>query len=636
MLNLGPVWGVDIGDSAVKAVKLKRVGDQVALLDFQVVRYSDVGGEAGARREGLLAPALDALKAMGMGKDRCFVSIAPQAVFSRFISLPPVDKRRVPEIVLYEARQQIPFALSEVIWAYQAVRKEFVPGEEIEIGLFAIKREVVQAYIDELYPIRKQLHGIQVGPLALYNFIWHEMDIEQPTVILDIGCQSTDLLIVEGDKFWLRNLPIAGNTFTSVLERKLNITQAEAEKLKLGMADSRHRRKLLEVLRPSMRDLVAEIQRSIGYYKSLAHDVKFEKIVMVGDGYRLFGLDRFLAEQLQYKISPVRQLEKVPYQGAHERVSELTRLIPSLGPAVGLGLQGIGRSRGSINLLPDDFVIGRELHSKRFSGLIAGGLAWAIVACFGMKEMRAVSGMEDLAGKGTDTLQKVKKLEGELNKAKKLRDTKRIAQFEQMGRYREYISRVIGAVLEHKPDDFKIKSDFTYALGRVSSLEPVKSGVAEGRSPTRGSGARGGEMSSDSGTGADSLIMTFQVEVKNREQNEMKEELLALKEVRILPEGLRLVKKMLVDDIQMVTIPGVAELGEKDDPGLSARVQLALLLPEEIDKALVEHRKQEQKREEEAKKKRLAEEAARTAEAGKEDDKAIEAEGETLETASEK
>jgi len=325
MLNLGPAWGVDIGDSAVKAVKLKRVGDQVVLLDFQVVRYSDVGGEAGARREGLLAPALDALKAMGMGKDRCFVSIAPQAVFSRFISLPPVDKRRVPEIVLYEARQQIPFPLTEVIWAYETVRKDFVPGEEIEIGLFAIKREVVHSYIEELYPIRKQLHGIQVGPLALYNFIWHEMDIEQPTVILDIGCQSTDLLIVEGDKFWLRNLPIAGNTFTSLLERKLNITQAEAEKLKIGMADSRHRRKLLEVLHPAMRDLVAEIQRSIGYYKSLAHDVKFDKIVMVGDGYRLFGLDRFLAEQLQYKISPVRQLEKVPYQGAHERVGELTR-----------------------------------------------------------------------------------------------------------------------------------------------------------------------------------------------------------------------------------------------------------------------------------------------------------------------
>ena len=236
-----------------------------------------------------------------------------------------MDRRRIPEIVLYEARQQIPFNLNEVVWAYEALRKEFVPGEEIEIGLFAAKREVMDAYLAELAPLWKQLYAIEVGPLGLYNFIRHDVPLTRPTVVVDVGAQSTNLLILDGQRFWLRNLPIAGNSFTTTLEKRLNIPRAEAEKLKYAVADSRHRRRLLEVLRPVMRDLVAEIQRSVGYYKSLSQAVKFEEILVTGEGYKLFGLDRFLAEQLQYRIVPIQELKNCVYQGDPARAKESGR-----------------------------------------------------------------------------------------------------------------------------------------------------------------------------------------------------------------------------------------------------------------------------------------------------------------------
>ncbi|MHA1180484.1 MAG: pilus assembly protein PilM, partial [Alphaproteobacteria bacterium] len=407
MLKLKPVWGIDIGDSALKAVKLKTVGKQIVLQDFQIIRYADVAGSPSARREEALPQALAALQAAGLGREPCYVSIAPQSVFSRFISLPPVDKRRVPEIVLYEARQQIPFDLSEVIWADQPVRKEFIPGEEIEIGLFAVKRDVVASYLAELNAISGLLHGIQVAPLALYNFIRYDVPLDQPTVIMDMGAQSTDLLIVDGPRFWLRNLPIAGNTFTAMLEKRLKIPKAEAEKLKYAVGESRHRRKLLEVLRPVMRDLVGEIQRSIGYYKSLSQDVKFEEILVTGDGYKLFGLDRFLAEQLQYRVTPVNQLRNITVQGSPELSGEIGNALPSLGVAMGLALQGLDHGSVTIDLLPDDFVIHRELHKKRFSGLIAAGLLWAVMGCFFLKENHSLASMAKIESSGEQTLKNV-------------------------------------------------------------------------------------------------------------------------------------------------------------------------------------------------------------------------------------
>ena len=629
MFNLGPMWGIDIGDHAVKAVKLKRVGKQVVLLDFHTISYSDLSGEAGTQREGMIPEALDALKAAGMGKDRCWVSIAPQTVFSRFISLPPVDRRRIPEIVLYEARQQIPFSLEEVIWSYQTVRKEFEVGEEIEIGLFAVKREVVDAYLLELAPIKRQLHGIQVGPLALHNFVFHEMDLHEPTVILDIGSQSTDLLIVDGEKFWLRNLPIAGRSFTSVLEKRLNIPYAEAEKLKCGLAESRHRRKLLEVLRPPMRDLVAEVQRSVGYYKSLAQDVKFENILVMGDGYQLFGLDRFLADQLQYKIRPVHQLETVPFQGERERMEELKERIPSLGPAIGLALQGLGEARGTINLLPDDFVVDRELHAKRFNGLIAAGLVWAIVGCFWLMENRAVSEMRGMERAGAGTLTRVKKKTAEFNKAKGERDRQRAEQFAKLGRNREYYARVIGAVAAVIPKDVRVDGGFQFVGGGAAA-----GSEADLRMDRGGPGRPTGRAARDAGSGSGPkglppgcLELRFAVTVPEVEQDFFQGEFPErLKQATIFPEKMPLIvpNGVLIGSLVRTEVKGLAEAGEVTRPALSTTVRLGLVAPDQLEATRREHMEKlaaARRKAAAAKKARLAAETAKAGAPGASDEK---------------
>ena len=73
--------------------------------------------------------------------------------------------------------------------------------------------------------------------------------------------------------------------------------------------------------------------------------------------------------------------------------------------AIGLGLQGLNRANATINLLPENFIIQREIQSKRFSGLIAAALIWAIVGCLyahGKQTLRELASFEDL-GQGTLT-----------------------------------------------------------------------------------------------------------------------------------------------------------------------------------------------------------------------------------------
>ena len=72
---------------------------------------------------------------------------------ARFVKLPPVEAKRIPEIVKYEARQQIPFPLDEVIWDFQRLGEASeVEGFalETEVGLFAMKRDQVEKQLDAL------------------------------------------------------------------------------------------------------------------------------------------------------------------------------------------------------------------------------------------------------------------------------------------------------------------------------------------------------------------------------------------------------------------------------------------------------------------------------------------------------
>ena len=175
-----------------------------------------------------------------------------------------------------------------------------------------------------------------------------------------------------------------------------------------------------------MRDLVAEIQRSVGYYKSLSQAVKFEEILVTGEGYKLFGLDRFLAEQLQYQIAPIQELKNFVYQGDPERAKDLGPALPSLGVAIGLALQGLGRAQATINLLPEDFIIRRELRAKRFTGLVAAALIWGIVGCFWAKEKAAWANMSTLENAGETTLAAVDALNKKLTDAEAGEDPERL------------------------------------------------------------------------------------------------------------------------------------------------------------------------------------------------------------------
>ena len=344
-------WGIDIGNRALKAVKLVREGDQLRVDDFELIEHENVLSNAGDNREALIQTALaNFVQRHPMkGGGAVAVGVSGQQSFARFIKLPPVEEKKIPEIVRFEAIQQIPFPLDDVEWSYQLFRSEDSP--DVEVGIFAMRKELVNQHIQYFTDFDLNVQVVQMNPLGVYNAMWYDQRLSGTTMIVDLGAENTDLIIADKDTIWMRSIPIGGNNFTQTLEKAFKLPFSKAEDLKRNAATSKYARQIFQAMRPVFADLVAEIQRSIGFYASVHRDSRIRKIMALGGTFRLPGLQKYLQQNLQLDVErPDNLAAGAPADP--KLASTFNENLLSVVGAYGLAVQAMGEAKINSSLLP--------------------------------------------------------------------------------------------------------------------------------------------------------------------------------------------------------------------------------------------------------------------------------------------
>lgn len=368
-------WGIDVGNRALKAVKLVREGDQLRVDDFELIEHESVLSNAGDNREQLIQTALASfVQRHPMKGGVVAVGVSGQQSFARFIKLPPVEEKKIPEIVRFEAIQQIPFPLDDVEWSYQLFRQEDSP--DVEVGIFAMRKELVNQHIKYFTDFDLNVQVVQMNPLAVYNAMWYDQRLNGTTMIIDLGAENTDLIIADKDTIWMRSIPIGGNNFTQTLEKAFKLPFAKAEDLKRNAATSKYARQIFQAMRPVFADLVAEIQRSIGFYASVHRDSRIRKIMALGGTFRLPGLQKYLQQNLQLDVErPDNLAAGAPADP--KLASTFNENLLSVVGAYGLAVQAMGDAKITSSLLPG--AIRREKMWKEKTKWFAAAAALFVV-----------------------------------------------------------------------------------------------------------------------------------------------------------------------------------------------------------------------------------------------------------------
>lgn len=383
MATAQAVWGIDVGRCALKAVKLRTGAEgKVDVVAIDYVEHAKILSQPDADRHALIGAALEKfLSRNDVSKDQIFVSVPGQHTLARFTKLPPVAPKRIPDIVRYEADQQIPFDMDEVIWDYQTFQQEGVP--DLEVGIFAMKRELIREHLLHFEQAAIEPIGVQSGPLAVYNAAHYDGWLDsQTTILLDIGAENTDLIIATKDAFWTRTVPIGGNRFTEALVKAFKLSFPKAENLKRTAATSKYARQIFQAMRPVFADLVQELQRSIGFYSSTHRDAVVERVLGVGDAFQLPGLQKYLQQNLSMTVDRPETFKNAAATAVsnHEAFKEH---FLSFFAAYGLALQGLDLTKVNSNLLPTEIAKQVVWRKKRptFAAaaaclVVAGGLIW--------------------------------------------------------------------------------------------------------------------------------------------------------------------------------------------------------------------------------------------------------------------
>lgn len=352
MASKAPVWGIDVGQCSLKALKLQQVGEQVEILASDVVEHDTMLAQADAEATAMISKAIQTFAQRNDIKG-CKIAIAVpgQQTLTRFTKMPPVEAKKIPDMVQYEASQQIPFDMDEVVWDYQVFQDKDSP--DVEVGIFAIRRELIRNYVAYFTEQGVEPMLVQTSPMASYNAAKYEgvQPEGKAVVLLDMGALATDLIVMEGNRIWARPVPIGGNKFTEALMSAFKIPFAKAEKLKRAAATSKYARQVFAAMRPIFADLVAEVQRSVGYYTSTHREAHVTRVIGMGNAFKLAGLQKFLQQNLQMEVERLAGFKKLAL-GAAEASPAFTENIASFSVTYGLGLQALDLAGVQSNLLP--------------------------------------------------------------------------------------------------------------------------------------------------------------------------------------------------------------------------------------------------------------------------------------------
>jgi len=419
------VWGIEIGQCALKALKLRLAEEgKVELLAFDLIEHPKILSQPDADPDELITAALEKFVSRNDWQGDPFVIGVPgQQTFARFCKLPPVEAKKIPEIVRFEASQQIPFEMSDVVWDYQVFQTEDAP--DVEVGIFAMRKDLIRKHLDYFSEVGIVPQIIQTIPSALYNFCRFEFgdafEEGEATLIIDVGSQHTDLIVVEPNSAWSRNIPLGGNHFTDALVKSFKLSFAKAEHLKRTAATSKYARQIFQAMRPIFADLVAEIQRSIGFYSSTHRDVQLTKVLACGNAFNLPGLQKYLENNLTIS-GGVKKLDTMDSltASATANAPQFADNIIGFGPAYGLALQGLGVAAMSASLLPPELARVQVWKRKRpyfvataASLLLAAAFPWMRQSM----DSQALAGGEDLGRQAKQIVDRAKKYQDDFRNA---------------------------------------------------------------------------------------------------------------------------------------------------------------------------------------------------------------------------
>lgn len=440
--------GLDIGSSSVKLVHLRESKRGYVLDAFAVAPLPPEAIVDGAlMNSAAIVDAIRELFAQAKIKNKnVAIGISGHSVIIKKISLPKMSKEELDESIQWEAEQYIPFDVKDVNIDVKILGTGDDATGQMDVLLVAAKKDMINDYTAVIAEAGLIPTVVAVDAFAVQRAFEasYEVSKTETVVLINVGASVVNInVIANGITTFTRDVSMGGNQFTEEIQKQLNVSYDEAEKLKVGgdltETDSVIPQEVERVIQGVAEQLAGEIQRSLDFYAATAADSHISKVYLSGGTAKIPSLFKVIEQRVGVPVEILNPFKAIEIDNRKFDPNYLMDISPSATVGVGLALRKLGDDE--INLLPVRASKKREL-----------GRQWLVL--FGLVFLAAVLGNYFWYSERQKTLEAVKG---------------RIAQYE---RDIATLNKIIGEVKNIKAE----KADMEQKLGILKKLRDGRSG----------------------------------------------------------------------------------------------------------------------------------------------------------------
>jgi len=345
MANIPDVFGIDLGDYTLKVVDLKISGKNIELqsIGSTEVKANIVESLSEKGLDELVKKTKELLKSSKIRTKNCVASIPESSIYSRLVTLPSMPDSEIDEAIHWAAKPLMPVDIEEMNVSYSKIDEYNKDGKKfVNWYVVGANKSLIQKYLNFFSKCGLKLLAVETESLAIARMFTVNYNIYNDSMIVDIGAENTNIIVERnGSILFSQTQNVGSNAINKVISSDYGVSDAEAEEYKkqYGLDFNQGEGKIASSIAPVVDQIIAEINKTIAYYKNKITGNGLSKVYITGGGSSMPLLDSYMNQKLSIEVELVDIFKKVKINGRKEKeLKELNR--NSFNIATGLALKG--------------------------------------------------------------------------------------------------------------------------------------------------------------------------------------------------------------------------------------------------------------------------------------------------------
>jgi len=297
-------------------------------------------------------------------------------LLQKALKVAQVESARQAQIIAFEAQNNIPYPLNEVVWDSQIMSTD---GVEAEVLLFALRTDQAGRIANAIAQTGIRPQVIQAAPILdvqAQQFVSGGIAEDEEILFINVGARTTGLSFISSKGTSIQAANLGGNLLTQGISDNTGQPVINAESLKVGffthviqLPETDPQFAILEANKQSFnRRLSQDINRRLISIKRLGR--RPTKIVITGRSSQVPGLSQQLSEALALPVEEFNPLGVISLS-SQINAEYVMQHIHQLSEVIGEASRLLSPTALGVNLIPRDIAGQISFESQKIKFVVA-------------------------------------------------------------------------------------------------------------------------------------------------------------------------------------------------------------------------------------------------------------------------